>query len=235
MSAKLQATTMPEPRQAGQQPDVAAAAENAHDMTPSQLHHHELRFLKALKLLVSSGKAKSVEDLIRYAEQDKQSEAVGYLRTLQADRLPVELAYDALCVHSRIVAHKRNNSLLADCRGKQVGLVLPLPHHVIDAFTSLTAVALLIPDGHHLPPHLRVDAGRCRDSTRASRGAVEQLDVLVFEAFGEGGNYFVDVGTADIIDLRIVPAATQLIVHLRPHRNPNDVLLPAESRTLNVL
>lgn len=206
-----------------------------HDMTPAQLHHHEMRFLKALKLLVDSGKAKTVDDLLRYAEQDKQAEAIGYLRTLQADRLPVDLAYDALCVHSRIVAHKRNNSLLADCRGKRVGLVMPLPHHVVDAFTSMTAVTMLVPDGHHLPPHMRVDAGSCRSSTRESRAAVEQLDSLVFEAFGESGNYYVDVGTADIIDLRIVPAATQLIVHLRPHRNPNDVQLAAGSRTLNVL
>ena len=204
-------------------------------MTPAQLHHHEMRFLKALKLLVGSGKAKTVDDLIRYAEQDQQSEAVGYLRTLQADRLPVELAYDALCVHARIVAHKRNNSLLANCRGKQVGLVLPLPHHVMDAFTSLTSVTLLVPDGHHLPPHMRVDAGRCRGSTRESRAAVEQLDALVFEAFEDGGSYSVDVGTADIIDLRIVPASTQLIVHLRPHRNPNDVPLQSQTHTLNVL
>jgi hypothetical protein len=133
------------------------------------------------------------------------------------------------------VAHKRNNSLLADCTGKQVGLVMPLPHHVVDAFTSLTSVTLLVPDGHHLPPHMRVDPGRCKTSTRESRSAIELLDVLVFEAVAEGGEYYVDVGTADIIDLRIVPAATQLIVHLRPHRNPDDVPLPAQSRTLNVL
>jgi len=227
---------MPEPRQPAQPPPAADAdAPGAHEMTPSQLHHHEMRFLKALKLLVSSGKAKTVDDLLRYAEQDKQSEAVGYLRTLQADRLPVDLAYDALCVHSRIVAHKRNNGLLADCRGKRVGLVMPLPHHVVDAFTSLTAATFLVPDDHHLPPHLRVDPARLRGSTRESRTAVEQLEVLVFEAFAEDGSYYVDAGTSDIIDLRIVPAATQLIVHLRPHRNPDDVLLSAQSRTLNVL
>jgi hypothetical protein len=207
----------------------------AHGMSPAQLHHHEDRFLKALKLIVNSGRARTIDDLIRYAEQDKQVEAVGYLRTLAADALPVDLAYDALCVHTRIVAHKRNNSLLTGCQGKRVGLVLPLPHHVMDAFTSLTDVTLLIPDTHHLPPHLRGEPFRCCHSTRESRQAVEQLDGLVFEAVVDKGTYYVDVGTSDVVDCRIVPAATQLIVHLRPHRNPNDVPLQHPNRTLNIL
>lgn len=208
---------------------------DTHGMTPSQLHHHEMRFLKALKLIIDSGRAKTLDDLIRYAEQDKQTEAIGYLKTLAADALPVDLAYDALCVHTRIVAHKRNNSLLEQCQGQRVGLVLPLPHHVIDAFRSLTEVALLIPESHHMPPHMRDEDVTIHHSTREARKAVEQLGAIVFEAFVEKGTYFVDAETADIVDLRIVPATTQLIVHLRPHRNPNDILLQHETRTLNIL
>jgi hypothetical protein len=204
-------------------------------MSPAQLHHHESRFLKALKLLIDSGKARTLDDLIRYAEQDKQAEAVGHLKAAQLEGLPIDLAYDALCVHTRIVAHKRNNSLLANCQGKRVGLVLPMPHHIVDAFTSLTDVTLMVPTGHHLPPHLRSRSHNICDSTREARQAVEQLDVLVFEAFNTGNSYYTDVGTADIADLRIVPVTTQLIVHLRPHRNPDDVLLQCQSRTLNVL
>jgi hypothetical protein len=206
-----------------------------HGMTPAQLHHHEMRFLKALKLIIDSGRTKSIDDLIRYAEQDKQTEAVDYLRSLAAEGLPVDLAYDALSVHTRIVAHKRNNSLLTLCQGHRVGLVLPLPHHIIDAFRSFTDVALLIPDSHHLPPHIRDESLVVHHSTREARKAVEQLGSIVFEAFVDKGAYYVDAETVDIVDLRIVPATTQLIVHLRPHRNPNDIMLQNKSHTLNVL
>jgi hypothetical protein len=204
-------------------------------LTPSQLHHHETRFLKALELVLQSGKVRTIEDLIRYAEQDNQREAASYLRGLVAEAVPVDLAFDALRVHIRMVAHKRNSTLLAACDGKNVGLVLPLPPHVIDAFTSMTGTTLLIPDGHHLPPHLRTGGGNLRQGSRAAREAVSGLDVIVFEAFRSGSDFYVDVGTADVVDLRIVPAAAQLIVHVRPHRNPNDVLFAAPSRTLQVL
>ena len=43
-----------------------------HDMTPAQLHHHEMRFLKALKLLVDSGKAKTVDDLLRAKDRQRR-------------------------------------------------------------------------------------------------------------------------------------------------------------------
>ncbi len=201
----------------------------------AQVRHHELRFLTALKLLIESGRAGTIADMIRYAEQDKQVEAVGFLRTLVDDQLPVDLAYDALCVHARIVAHKRNTSLLAGCQGLRVGLVLPLPHHVMDAFSSLTGVTLLIPDGHHLPPHLRQTMLPCRHSTRDARAALAELDVLVFEVFTAGDVHYVDAKTADVVDLRVVPSATRLVVHRRPHRHPDDVELPNTSRPLSIL
>lgn len=204
-------------------------------LTPAQLHHHEMRFLKALKLLIDSGKARTTADLIRYAEQDKQAEVAAQLRQLDSEGLPVELAYDALSVHTRIVAHKRNSGLLTQCLGKKVGLLLPLPPHVIDAFTSMTETAVMLPDGHHWPSNLTLRGAASCHGTRESRQMAEKQEVLVFEAFAAGKTYFVGAGTTDIIDLRIIPATTQLIVHLRPHRNPDDVELQCHSRTLQVL
>jgi hypothetical protein len=204
-------------------------------MTPAELHHHETRFLKALELLIDSGKARTVEDLIRYAEQDKQVEAANHLRAMAAERLPVDLAFDSLRVHTRIVAHKRNSQLLTDCQGKRVGIVLPLPPHVIDAFASTADVTLLVPDGHHLPPHLRHAGGNCRQGSRAAREAVGQLDVIVFEACAAKDGHCLDAGAADIVDPRIVPDQTRLIVHVRPHRHPNDVPLAVESARLHIL
>jgi hypothetical protein len=203
-------------------------------MTPAELRHHENRFLKALELLIHSGKARTIDDLIRYAEQDHQAEAAGHLRAMAAEGLPVDLAFDSLRVHTRIVAHKRNSKLLQECQGLKVGIVLPLPPHVIDAFGSMADVTLLVPDGHHLPPHLR-GAANCRQGSRASRDAAGQLDVIVFEACTAKDGYAVDAGAADIVDPRILRQNTRLIVHVRPHRNPNDVRLAADAGALHVL
>lgn len=203
-------------------------------MSPAELQHHETRFLKALELLVKSGKARTVEDLIRYAVQDRQDEAAHHLRNLAAEGLPVDLAFDSLSVHVRIVAHKRNSQLLTVCQGKKVGLVMPLPPHVIDAFSSLADVTLLVPDGHHLPPHLR-RAEQARQGSRAAREAVASLDVIVFEACAARQGHCLDAGAADVVDPRIVPAEAKLILHLRPHKNPNDVPLAIDAARLNVL
>lgn len=194
-----------------------------------------MRFLKALKLLIESGKAKTTADLIRYAEQDKQTEVATHLRQLASEGLPVDLAFDALSVHTRIVAHKRNSGLLSQCFGKKVGLLLPLPPHVVDAFTSMTETTLMLPDGHHWPSNLTTRGAESTHGTRESRQAAEKQEVLVFEAFAAEGKHFVGAGTTDIIDLRIIPATTQLIVNLRPHRNPDDVELQCHSRTLQIL
>lgn len=217
------------------QPDPQSSGTARPQLTPAQLHHHEMRFLKALKLLIDSGKAKSTADLIRYAEQDKQTDVAAHLRQLDSEGLPVDLAYDALSVHTRIVAHKRNSSLLTQCLGKKVGLLLPLPPHVIAAFTTMTETVVMLPDGHHWPANLTLQGVESCHGSRESRQKAEQQDVLVFEAFAAAGKHFVGAGLTDIVDLRIIPATTQLIVHLRPHRNPDDVELQCHSRTLQIL
>jgi hypothetical protein len=207
---------------AGKQPQ-AAAATTAGVMSAADLRHHEERFLKALELLVETGRAKTVDDLIRYADQDHQAVAADYLRGLRSEGLPVDLCYDAVKVHVRIVAHKRNNSLLATCRDLAVGLVMPLPPHVVDAFLSLPKVSLIVPDGHHLPHNLQSRGGTATHGSRAGRALVGSLDALVLEAFSEGGGYAVDAAAADVVDPRIVKADARYIVHQRPHRNPDDV------------
>lgn len=216
-------------------PQADSSASSKSQMTPAQLHHHEMRFLKALKLLIDSGKAKTTADLIRYAEQDKQVEVAAHLRQLDGEGLPVDLAYDALSVHTRIVAHKRNSGLLSKCFGKKVGLLLPLPPHVVDAFTTMSEVVMMLPDGHHWPANLQQRGATAIHGSREARHAAEKQEVLVFEAYAADGKHFVGAGTTDIIDLRVIPESTQLIVNLRPHRNPDDVELQKHSRTLQIL
>jgi hypothetical protein len=187
--------------------------------------------LDALELLIESGRARTTEDLIRYAERAGDPDAADFLRELATQSLPLDLAFDALSVHVRIVAHKRNNELLRLAQDRQVGLVLPLPPHVMEAFLPLAKVTVLVPDGHHVPPHLRRRGQDIRHGSRPSRQAAGQLEVLVFEVYHGKDGYLVDIGVADIVDERLIPENTQLLVHLRPHRNPDDVPLPVSTTT----
>ncbi len=197
-----------------------SAAERA-----AQLRNHESRFLKALKLLLETGKAKTTDDLIRYASQDNQSESVNYLRTIAGENLPVELAFDALSVNLRLIAHKRNSSVLQECLKRQVGLVMPLPPHVIDAFVSLMPVSILQPDGHHLPHAAEESGATLVRGNRAAREVLGGLNAIVFEVFSDEGEFLVDGEIADLLATKFIDAGTMLIAHLRPHQNPDDVAL----------
>jgi hypothetical protein len=201
----------------------------------ARMHHHETEFLEALKLLIESGKARTTADLVRYALQGKQVQAAEYLKELEAESIPLDLAFDALSVRVRMVAHKRNHSLLQSCAEKVVGLVLPLPGHILQAFSALDKLSVLIPDGRHSRHEVEDSSIRQIHGTRECRQAVGQLEVVVFEAFREGQTFLVDPSTSDIVDLRVVPSSTQLIVHLRPHKHPTDLPLNTYSRTLDVL
>ncbi|MGH9840139.1 MAG: hypothetical protein ACREEM_15265, partial [Blastocatellia bacterium] len=109
------------------------------------------------------------------------------------------------------------------------GLVLPLPPHVTDLFDH-SSVTILNPNGHHLPPHLRSRRLDVRKGLRECRREIVRMEAIVFEAYRENGHWLADGDVADLLDDRIVPAETQLIVHRRPHEHHDDVrlLLPAD-------
>lgn len=198
-------------------------------------HHDEEEFLDALELLISNKRARTADELVRYAERANEPGAAAFLRNLAAEGLPLDLVFDALSVHVRIVAFKRNNQLLHTCRDRQIGLVLPLPPHVLEVFTALPKITFLVPDGHHLPPNLRRTEADVKSGSRAARNAAAQMEVLVFEACRDDDLYRVDAAVSDVVDLRIIPPGTQLIVNLRPHGNPEDVPLTVTTHSLNIL
>ena len=79
----------------------------------------ELALLEILKLLISTKKARTTADLLKYATQYGAPEAEERLRVFEAEGIPLDLAFDAVSAQLRILAHKRNSSLVADCRGKK--------------------------------------------------------------------------------------------------------------------
>ena len=73
----------------------------------------EVELLEILRLLIKSKKAKTTSDLLKYATQYGAPEAEERLRMLEAENVPLDLAFDAISVQLRLMAHKRNSTLLA--------------------------------------------------------------------------------------------------------------------------
>ncbi len=183
----------------------------------------ELALLEILKLLISTKKARTTADLLKYATQYGAPEAEERLRVFEAEGIPLDLAFDAVSAQLRILAHKRNSSLVAGCREKKVGLILPLPPHVPALFSQVAQLEFLLPDETSAHGGLHEFSDRAVRGSRACRTKAQAMEVLVFEAFLEGGQLCVDVAVADVIEPKMLPAGIALIAHLRPHRNPRDV------------
>ncbi|PZR70973.1 MAG: hypothetical protein DLM73_16640 [Chthoniobacterales bacterium] len=181
----------------------------------------EIGLLEILRLLIETKKARTTADLLKYASQYGAPEAEDRLRTLEAENVPLDLAFDAISVQLRLVAHKRSNALLAECRGQKVGLILPLPPDFSKLFAPVAEVTFLLPDEAHGSRHGYSSAPV--KGARACRAAVQEMQALVFDAFREGDNFFLDPSAADLLEPKLLPAGIHLIAHLRPHRDPHDV------------
>lgn len=189
----------------------------------------ESGLLDVLRLLMKSGKARTTADLLKYTMQYGAPETEERLRMLEAEGIPIDLAFDAVSVQLRILSHKRSSSLLAALRGKKVGLVLPLPPHVAELFMPVSEVSFLQPDEGHLHGALHQFEDRVIKGARACRAKAQEMAALVFEAFREEGQFFVDAAAGDVLEPRMLPPGMQLVAHLRPHGNPQDVRFNPES------
>jgi hypothetical protein len=189
----------------------------------------ELELLEILRLLIDTNKARTTADLLKYATQYGAPEAEERLRMLEAENVPFDLAFDAISVQLRIMAHKRNSALLAECRGQKVGLIIPLPPDLANLFVPLAEVTFLLPDEASLHGPMHDLAASAVRGPRACRMKAQEMQTLVFEGFREGGELFVDVAVSDVLEPKMLPAGIRLIAHLRPHRNPRDVSIQPSS------
>lgn len=183
----------------------------------------ETRLLEVLRLLIETEKAQTTADLLKYATQYGAPEAEERLRVLDAENVPLELAFDAVSVHLRLLEYKRDSALIAACRGQKIGLILPLPPHLPNQYMPVAEVTFLEPVEKTAHGGLIEFSENAVKGGRACRAKAQELQALVFEAFREGGQLFTEVSVADVLEPKILPAGVRLIAHLRPHRNPNDV------------
>lgn len=189
----------------------------------------EVELLEILRLLIQTKKARTTADLLKYATQYGAPEAEERLRLLEAENVPLDLAFDAVSVQLRIMAHKRNSALLAECRGQKVGLILPMPPDLARLFVPLAEVTFLLPEEAALHGPMHELADNAVKGARACRAKAQEMQTLVFEGFREGADLFVDGAVADVLEPKMLPAGIRLIAHLRPHRNPRDVAIQPAS------
>jgi len=189
---------------------------------------NEVALLDVLRLLIDTGKARATSDLVKYATQYGAPVAVEHLRVLEAEGIPIDLAYDAISVHLRVLAFKRSSALLAASRGQKVGLILPLPPHIAELFLPVADVVFLQPGDGAVQGALHQYASGAVKGARACRVKAQEMYALVFEAFREGGDIYVEVPVAEVLEAKQLPQGVRLLAHLRPHRNPGDVKIAAE-------
>lgn len=183
----------------------------------------EIGLLEVLSLLIETEKARTTADLVKYATQYGAPETVERLRVLEAENIPLDLAFESISVHLRLLAHKRNSTLLAGCKGQKVGLILPLPHHLPELFVPVAEVTFLQPDEMTTHGSSREYWDQAVKGARACRAKAQEMQALIFEGFRDGGNLFVDGAVADVLEPKMLPQGIRLIAHLRPHRNPKDI------------
>jgi hypothetical protein len=183
----------------------------------------EVGLLEVLQLLIETEKVRTTSDLLKYAVQYGAPEAEERLRVLEAENIPVDLAFSAISVHLRLLEYKRNSALLGSCRGQKVGLILPLPPHLPELFLPVADITFLQPGEITLHGSLHEYGERAVKGTRACRAKAQEMQALVFEAFRDGASLYVDVSIAEVIDPTMLSPKIRLIPHLRPHQNPKDV------------
>jgi hypothetical protein len=190
----------------------------------------EVGLLEILRLLIETEKATTTSDLLKYARQYGAPESEERLAVLEAENVPIDLAFDAISVHLRLLEFKRNSSILASCRGQKVGLVLPLPPHLPELFLPVAEVTFLQPGEITLHGALHEYGEHAVKGARACRAKAQEMYALVFEGFREGSDLFVDPSIAEVVDPAMLPANVRLISHLRPHSNPRDIKIQTKSQ-----
>ncbi|HEX8747890.1 MAG TPA: hypothetical protein VF717_11880, partial [Pyrinomonadaceae bacterium] len=180
---------------------------------------------EVLRVLIETEKVKTTSDLLKYASQYGAPEAEERLRVLEAENIPVDLAFDAISVHLRLLDYKRDSELVSGCRGQKTGLILPLPPHLPNLFLPVADVTFLEPGEKTAHGGLHEFTEQAVKGVRACRAKAQEMQVLVFETFREGADLYVDVSIGEVLEPKLLPAHIRLIAHLRPHRNPSDVLI----------
>jgi hypothetical protein len=79
---------------------------------------------------------------------------------------------------------------MTDCRGLKIGSILPLPPHIPELFLRVGDVMFLQPGEARSHGALHEFSDRAVKGSRACRTKAQEMQVLVFETFREGMDYY---------------------------------------------
>lgn len=206
--------------------------ENHHHGLHHNYHHphpHEARLVDLMRLLLGAGHINTSDDLAETAFHFGAEDVAKLLREPVYANLPPVIALQKLDGDLNAIAFHRFTQLIQSCCDRKVGLILPLPPHVLDPFLRMAGVEILSPDGHQLPPHLASRESRAiTERPMACRKLVAELDVIVVEVCRVGKALWTSLAASNLLDTRLVAAGSRLVAHLRPHQHPDDDALSPE-------
>jgi hypothetical protein len=209
-----------------------------HCSRPKHRRSNRDRVLEAVDLLRLARKISSLEDLIGSLKEMGEAEMVEFvgefMSGMGARSLDIDTVIAANRAHAVVAARDDHDELIESCNGRKIGLLFPLPPHVHESFINDPNLTLMVAPGHKLPPHLRRMSYISNPREISQR--LDQFDVIVFEGFEEDdSSFFVEAGVAAILDVRIIPAATKLLVHLRPHQHDDDERFDLNGRPISYI
>lgn len=191
------------------------------------VHHWLERALDILREHARRDRYASTETLIelatKWSVEDEVTEHLRWIMDKYGD-LSAAQALDLADQHFLALAERRFRGLV-ERDGEAGALLFPLPPHIHEPLVERNpTTTILIPTGHHLPPHLDHSDLRVIEGTRACRKAVGagEIKLIVFEMYKINGKALVDGEVGDVLSA-VATQPIELWAQLRPHSHPEDV------------
>jgi hypothetical protein len=192
---------------------------------------YEDRIVDHFELLIEAGRCDTPRDAAAVAETlglKDESWIVRFLQDPETGELPVDLILKELRVRAERECDRRFREIGSYAPGRRIGLLLPLPPHVLKYFIRIAAgnAVMLSADGHRPPPHLRwMTAVPIISGFRAVRLELRSFEMLVGELIKPNGEWLGNPTAVDLLDDTLVAATARIFVHMRPHEHDDDAAI----------
>jgi len=180
-----------------------------------------------LRALLNAGLLNDVPSMaLAVAEIDASGEAGRYLQS----HLGVDDPYHVLRLleaHLEREAAARYERALGYATSGPVAIIPPVPPHLFEDFgRSKRAVALRL-DDHDVPPSVRHSGilSVC-SSFHEALSWIELASVILVDTYRDMSSFYVRAPVMALLDERHLRADAHLLVHVRPHPDAADRLVP---------
>jgi hypothetical protein len=190
---------------------------------PHHRHHHphRSRLLDAITVLVDAGCIDSLQALISAAEKLRridEPDLAAFLRCNADGNLPLHFALEEGRLFLQTELIRTQSSTIRRYRDSRIAVLHPVPPHVLELFVGVERLSVLVPEGDHIPPHLRHLGLEIHQGFRQCQRQLRGTDVVVFEADADTPTgLVVHDAVADLLDPLIGSPGVALLVHLHPH------------------